>query len=298
MELLQLRYFQAIANCESVTQAAKEFRIPQSAMSQALGRLEKELGDVKLFDRKNNRVYLNEKGRLFLKAVDEALLALDNGVQSVSVPQDQISGPIHLLVLENSRFVISCVNQFAKQYPEVSFSICHDFYSNEVSAYDLCVASYPRFKQMNRSLPLIREPLVLAVCDTHPLARRKQVSLNDLENEKFITTSARSFLYVLTMERCRAAGFEPRISISCDDSYYIRKYVSEGMGVAIAPSVSWAGRFRENTRLIPIVGPGITSTSYLLWNDKKYQSPATRRLRHFLRDQSRLIEGNMIREAP
>ena len=105
-------------------------------------------------------------------------------------------------------------------------------------------------------------------------------------------------MYSLTVECCRAAGFEPRISISCDDPYYIRKYVSEGLGITIAPSVSWAGRFRENTRLIRIIGPEITSTSYLLWNDKKYQSPAMRRFRHFLGEQSRLIEGNMILTDP
>lgn len=294
MELLQLRHFQAIARYESVTQAAKAFQIPQSAMSQSLSRLEKELGDVKLFDRKNNRIHLNESGRIFLRYVNEALQALDNGVQTISTPQDRIAGVVHVLVLENSRFVISCVSKFKNQYPDVSFYICHDFYSDEISDYDVCIASSPSYREMNRSLPLIKEPMVLAVCDTHPLADRKVVKLSELSEEKFITQSARSSMYILTMERCRSAGFEPRISISCDDPYYIRKYVSEGMGITIAPAVSWAGRFRENTRLISIIEPEITSTSYLLWNDKKYQSPAMRRFRHFLRDQSKLIEGNMI----
>lgn len=297
MELLQLRYFQSIARHESVTRAAKEFQIPQSAMSQTLSRLEKELGDIKLFDRKNNRLYLNENGKMFLCHVNEALLSLDNGVQTLKQPQDQIKGPIHLLVLENSRFVINCISQFTKKYPDVSFNICHDFYSDEISNYDLCVTASPSYRQMNRSLPLIKEPMVLAVYDTHPLANRNCVRLSELAYEKFITQSARSSLYSLTVEHCRAAGFDPRISISCDDPYYIRKYISEGMGIAISPFLSWAGRFRENTRLIHIIDPEITCTSYLLWNDKKYQSPAVQRFRHFLRDQSRLIDGNMINEA-
>ncbi len=294
MELLQLRYFQAIARCENVSQAARNFQIPQSAMSQALSRLEKELGGIKLFDRKNNRIYLNENGRVFLKYVDEALQALQNGVQTLSLPQDQISGPIHLLIQENSRFAISCASKFARQYPDVSFNICHDFYSDELSEYDLCVAAVPSNRQMNRSIPLIREPMVLAVYDTHPLAGRETVRLSELSDERFITQSTRSSLYSLTVDCCRAAGFEPHISISCDDAYFIRKYISEGMGIAISPSVSWAGRFRENTRLIRITDPEIVSTSYLLWNDRKYQSPAVRHFRHFLRDQSRLIEGNLI----
>jgi len=294
MELLQLRYFRSIARCQSVTRAAKEFRIPQSAMSQSLSRLEKELGDIKLFDRKNNRIYLNENGRTFLKYVDEALLALDNGVQTLHQSQDHISGPVHVLVMENSRFVISCVSRFTKQYPDVSFYICHDFYSDDLSNYDLCIAASPSYRQMKRSIPLIQEPLILAVCNTHPLANRNQVCLSELTDEKFITQSARSSLYNLTVDYCRAAGFEPHISISCDDPYYIRKYVSEGMGIAISPAVSWAGRFRENTCLIPIIDPEIVNTSYLLWNDKKYQSPAMQQFRDCLRVQSKLIEGNML----
>ena len=137
MELLQLLYFQAIARFENVTQAAKLYQIPQSAMSQSLSRLEKELGGVKLFDRKNTHIYLNESGHIFLKYVNEALLALDNGIKTLSQPQDKNSGVINLLVLENSRFVISCVSKFKNQYPDVDFYIYHDFYSDEISNYDI-----------------------------------------------------------------------------------------------------------------------------------------------------------------
>ena len=57
MELLQLRYFQTVAKMESITRAAKHYMIPQSSMSQTIKRLETELGDIKLFDRRNGRLY-------------------------------------------------------------------------------------------------------------------------------------------------------------------------------------------------------------------------------------------------
>ena len=62
MELLQFRYFLEAARYENLTRAAEDLHIAQPALSQSIHRLESELG-VKLFDRKNHRIYLNEIGR-------------------------------------------------------------------------------------------------------------------------------------------------------------------------------------------------------------------------------------------
>ena len=83
MELLQLRYFQTVARFESVTKAAHHHGVPQPSMSQTISKLERELGNVKLFDRINNRLYLNENGKRFLEYVDKALMTLDNGVRNM-----------------------------------------------------------------------------------------------------------------------------------------------------------------------------------------------------------------------
>ena len=295
MELLQLRYFQTAARLQSMTLAAKEWQIPQSAMSQAIHRLEKELNGIPLFDRANNRIQLNENGRLFLARVDDALAALDCGVQEVTRRQEDISGPLRLLVQDSSRFAIQCVAHFASLHPTVSFSICHDFYSSDKTAYDLCISASSVCEGMNRSVPLIREQLMLAIVETHPLAKRESIRLEELKDEGFITPSPGSCLYQMTVSSCRAAGFEPNIIISCDDTYYIRKYIAEGMGVTIAPSVSWAGRFRANTKLIPIDGPCPDSTTSLFWDDRKYQSAAVRAFRKYLQSEALLLENNQLR---
>ena len=63
MELLQFRYFLEAARYENLTRAADELHIAQPALSQSIMRLENELG-VKLFDRRNHHVYLNDQGKL------------------------------------------------------------------------------------------------------------------------------------------------------------------------------------------------------------------------------------------
>lgn len=294
MELLQLKYFLTVARMESVTRAAAFHRIPQPAMSQTIARLEKELGDVRLFDRRNNRIYLNENGKLFQSYVEKALRELDNGVQAMRTQHENISGAIRVLALEGRRFCFDCVSQFAEKYPHISFSISHDYSGDDGVEYDLCISTVQSHGQMQGFAPLIREPVVLAVHESHPLARKKSIKLQELREEKFITMSPRSTLYALTYEHCRSAGFEPHVPFICDDPYYVRKYVSENMGVSLAPSISWAGRFRDNTRLIPVDDPPILMTSYLIWDDRRYLSPAVRLFKDYLTCEAGKIDGNLV----
>ena len=294
MELLQLRYFATAAKMQSITKAANFYGIPQPAMSQAIARLEADLGGVRLFDRKNGRIYLNETGRRFLSRVEYALHSLDNGIAELNTSADRISGEIHLLVLENRRFILSCVSQFYKKYPDVTFFASHDFYSEQNAEYDLCFSSMQTHHHMKRSIPLVRENIVLAVHESNPLAKRSWVSLPDLKDEKFITMPSRSSLYDITYNNCRACGFEPRVQFICDDPYFVRKYISENMGVALSPAVSWSERFRANTVIVPIDNPPIHTTTYLLWDDNRYMTPAVSAFKDFVIAQAKLLEGNLL----
>ena len=291
MELLQLKYFQTIAQFESVTRAASYYNIPQSAMSQTLSRLEKELG-YKLFERKNNRIYLNDQGKVFLEAVNTSLSALEAGKNALKEMNSEISGSINLLVLENHRFLVYCVHAFLTQHPGVRFSITHEY--NPEQAYDLCISSEMRYKRMQDAIPLIAERIILAVHEEHPLAGREKVTLPELKNEKFITTGMHSALYNITIQKCHEAGFEPDIAIICDDPYFARKYISLNMGISLAPSVSWAGRFRANTKLIEVVDPQIITTSYLLSDPHSHSRPAVTAFLEFVVNESKKIEGNLL----
>lgn len=291
MELLQLRYFRTVAQYESITKAAEFYHIPQPAMSQTIARLEKELGGIRLFDRKSGRLFLNETGQFFLQSVEKALDELDGTVLRLTTDQNHIAGPVRLIALENRRFVLSCVSAFSSLYPEVNFSISHSDERDQV--YDLCVCSEKKFRQSTACVPLITEPYVVALHEQHPLAEHKSIPLSLLAKEKFITQSPKSSQYRITVEKCREQGFEPNIPFICDDAYYVRQYISKQMGIALAPSVSWAGRFRSNTKIIPLENNSITATSYLIWDDSKYQSPATRAFCQYLQQQAAALPGNL-----
>lgn len=286
MELLQLRYFQKVAELENVTKAARYFSVPQPSMSQSISRLEKEL-NAKLFERRNGKLFLNAKGQEFLVYVERMLQELDNGVAAVTGELEKISGPVSIKIMENHRFILTCIPKFSELYPDVSISASHGYYEDQEVSYDLCISSRTSYKRMTAYAPLIQERAVLAVHEDHPLAARQSVRIEDLQGQKIISLPAQSELHYKTVKLCRERGFEPTIPIICDDPYFIRKYVSEKMGVALAPSISWQGRFRRNTVLVPIEDPEILVSSYLIWDDTHYASPAVHRFREFLFEEAK-----------
>lgn len=293
MELLQLRYFQKVAEMGSITKASKHFMIPQPSMSQTISRLEKELG-VKLFDRHSGKVFLNEHGRTFLQFVNRSLQELDNGVTAVTEQTEHISGIVRIKVMENHRFILTCIPKFSKLYPDVSISVSHGYYEDPDVTYDLCVSSHITYRNMTACKPLIKESLVLAVHENNPLANLEVASIMDLKGQKIISLPGQSTLHSLTLSHCRSHGFEPLIPIICDDPYFIRKYISDDMGIALAPSVSWKGRFRSNTRLIPMDDPQLYVMSYLLWDDKRYLPPAVKKFREYLLSEASNLENNLV----
>lgn len=293
MELLQLRYFQKVAELESITKAAKFYMIPQPSMSQTITRLEKEL-KVKLFDRRNGKLFLNDNGRLFYQHVQAAIREMDNGIAALTSASEDVSGTVKIKIMDAHRFILNCIPKFADLYPQISISASHGYYEDQDVTYDLCVSSQSSYQRMTACVPIVKEEVVLAVHEDNPLAKRESVSIADLHNQKLISMPARSALYNTTITLCQAYGFEPQIPIICDDPYFVRKYVSENMGVALAPAVSWAGRFRQNTVLLPVVEPPIYTTSYLLWDGNRYLSPAVQKFKQFIINEAKNIPDNML----
>lgn len=82
MNLTQLHYFKAVAETGRISLAAKELFVSAPAVSIAIANLENELGK-KLFDRSNNKIVLNEQGRLFLVRVNQILDDLNSAKEAV-----------------------------------------------------------------------------------------------------------------------------------------------------------------------------------------------------------------------
>ncbi len=274
MELLQLRYFKSAALTENFSRTAAQYMVPPSAVSQSIHKLEMELGTV-LFERKANRVRLNEKGRLYFQVVQQALDALDGGRELIQDLSGQMCGEIRLMVQTNRRIVTQAISRFKAENPGVSFAISHTPVSG-CDAFDLIVSdSPPNTGTLSRTL-LLSEEILLAVAACHPLAEQESVNAATLRGERFISTTPENSMYRITTAICRENGFAPDISIQCDDPYCARKYVEMGLGISFVPSVSWQGQFSSQVRLLRLLPGTYTRDTYLYRTQDKYLSAAAK----------------------
>lgn len=288
MELLQLKYFCDAAESENFTKTAKRFYVPTSAVSQSIKRLEGELS-VQLFSRGTNRVTLNENGKLFYQKVKEALSLLEGAQKQLT--DDGRSGRIKLAIFINRRLVMQTVEKFSKLYPDVDIVTKYTA-SPESEDFDLIVTDETLGSVFLRE-ELLREEILLAVRNDHPLAKKEHITAEDLCGEPFVCTNLGSSLYGITQEICADMGFEPHIVIRSDDPYYIRKCIELGLGVSLIPAVSWRGELSHRVVLKKIHSRKRVTALYR--NNGKYVPKCVERFAKMLREE---CAAEQQREAP
>ncbi len=270
MELLQLQYFCNAAETENFSKTANNYNVPTSNISQCIRRLENELNTT-LFDRSSNKIALNDQGKLLYSNVKPALMLIHEAKTKLC-DNEKISGEIKILAETNRRIVTKAIERFQKKYSDVVFFINH---TNEdsINKYDLVITDKILEPKNFKKNLLVVDKLLVAMKKDNPLAKNSQISVKDLENEKFITMSNKSGLYKLTNEICHSEGFTPNIVIQSDDPNYIRKYIEMGLGISFVPSLSWKGTFSKNVECRQLFNIKRYTFAYL--NTQKYISKAT-----------------------
>ena len=278
MEILQLKYFCRSAETENFSKTAAEFLVPPSDVSQSVKRLEKEIG-TELFDRRVNRIRLNESGRRFYTRAKKALEELTLAVKESS---PSLEKEFRVCVKVNRRIVSKALEKLRYRLPQTQISVSH---TGDPAAgdFDLAVTSDPLPAENFHSETLFSEPMLLAVHVSDPLSRLEAPSPRDLEKEPFITMNAGESQYVLTLAVCRDLGFEPRIAVQGDDPYFVRSCVEAGLGAAVIPGFSWRGQFSDQVLLKSVTH--IRRTTYLCYRKKRDLHPVAKELIRLIREE-------------
>src|SRR5262249_47340684 len=96
------------------------------------------------------------------------------------------------------------------------------------------------------ALHLFDEPMLIALPEDHRLARRRQVKLSDLADERWMLgTTAACPDAGRFIQTCHPAGFAPKIAFHNDDYTAILGFVAAGVGVAPVPEMVARGAPRH-----------------------------------------------------
>lgn len=245
MELRHLRYFIAVAEELHFSRAAERLQIAQPPLSQQIRSLEAELG-VQLFKRTKRRVQLTDAGQVFLEEARQVLAQVD---QAIRAAQRASRGEIgRLAVGVNSSathsFLPEMLRVFRERFPCVelvlheltSYQQVPEIHNNRI---DVGFLWLPHVNDSTLSFMSIwREPLLVALPETHPLANLPQVPLKALVDECFVLPPRQlgpSF-YSQIISFCQQAGFSPKVVKEAMLMQTIVSLVAGGVGVALVPA--------------------------------------------------------------
>ena len=163
-----------------------------------------------------------------------------------------------------------CGGSVDEKYADVTFRIAHNR-TEQPFEFDLCVSADPLQEENLCAVSLMREELRLAVAVKDPMAQQKNVNFAALKDRRFVLMPEPNSVNRMVNMLGAQNGFTPQIGILCDDPLYVRKYVAMGLGVTLAPMVSWKGLFGTDTVLIPLsdAGQPIYRTTHLFWHEHR-----------------------------
>jgi LysR family transcriptional regulator, benzoate and cis,cis-muconate-responsive activator of ben and cat genes len=261
MELRHLRYFVVVAEEQNVTRAAERLHVSQPPLSRQIRDLEQELG-VSLFRRTAKSLALTEPGKIFLNEARAVLLRAEQAVQTVRSIAAGDHGQLRVGYAPSLTVQIlpKALRAFESACPGVRISL-HDLSTEEcvqklaAQKLDVALTVKPSGQRM-RGLTferVVTYPICCAVAVTHPLAKKRSISLAQLRQERLMGYSREEYpeyadwLALLF----RPVPFDPGSMEEYDSATGLIAAVEAGRGVALV-STSMKCLTGPRVKLLPI----------------------------------------------
>jgi DNA-binding transcriptional LysR family regulator len=245
MELRHLRYLCAVADHGTFSEASRQLHISQSAISEQIADLEREVGGP-LIDRTSSRTRLTPQGQLFLAEARKTLIAADHAreVMQRSLLGEVGSLSIGFFLWGTGGFFARIIRDYRKLHPHIKLSL-HEMRTPEqmealVSGkIDIGFARplEAPFARTLRAELLYRDVVVVVLPREHPLAGSR-ISIGALAGERFVLCDRHMtpVLFDDIVARCSSAGFSPNIVNTSEAWSSVLTLVESGEGIALVPS--------------------------------------------------------------
>lgn len=248
MEFKQLKYFVGVAEALHFSNAAKNLYVSQSALSQQILLLENELGTA-LFERekraKQHKVVLTEAGIVFLMDAKKMLQLHEKSIETarrIGLHQETIRFGIFKTTLKQRLELIAL---FTKNFPDIDLRIVelHTFGDVQKALIDGQIDigfTFLPIKHKDLTSKIYQKgTLAIILPQTHPSVKNPFLTINDLQNEKWIEIDKSTNPVLERIELvCQEAGFNRESSIVqiVTGLELMYSLVNIGIGIAFGPS--------------------------------------------------------------
>ncbi len=291
MQIQSFRVFCDLAETESFTKAAQINGVTQSAVSQQVSSLEKQL-KVLLIERSKKKFRLTQEGQLLYESAKQMVQTFDTLLSRLQEVRDVVSGSIRVATIYSIGLhnLPPYVKRFLKAYPTVSVHIeyqrANQVYEDVLgNVVDLGLVAYPNKDPRLDIVPLRDETMVLICTPQHPLAKLKSVTFAQLQGQKFI-----GFEHDIPTRKAidkvlRDAGVEVRMVMEFDNIETVKRAVEIEAGVAIVPLGTVTQEVSKHTLVsIPFSDPLPGRPLAVIHRRSKVLSPALKRFIDILKE--------------
>ena len=243
MDINQLEVLIAVAREKSFSRAADVLGRTQPAVSQAVRRLEQEIGE-KLFDRSSKDGTLTAAGELLVDYARQMMNLRHAANTALREMRNLQNGKVTISANEHTVFyLLPIIEEFRQRHPAIKIEVQRGVASRipeQITAreVELGVISFKPTDTSLRSISVLNDELVLIVAPGHRLADRPSVSIRDLADETFVAHNAPSPYRKKVIETFDKYDTGLNISVELPSLEAIKRLVETGTGIALVPKLT------------------------------------------------------------
>jgi DNA-binding transcriptional LysR family regulator len=296
IELFQMKCFIAVAEELHFGRAAVRLFMTQPPLSRQIQLLEEAVG-VQLLERSSRSVRLTAAGTVFYQDAGKVLALAEKALVSARRTASGEAGRVVIgyTALAGYSLIPDLVNVLKTRFPDIDI-VLREMVSSEQQAalashsVDLAFMRPVMSKHPFGYALVVREPMLLALPASHPLASKPRIALKDMAQQPFIMYSPQEGKYF--HERIAglfaASGVCPHYVQHIAQTHTILALVKAGIGLAIVPASAKALRL-ENIVYRPLWRKDVFAELYLAW-PLEHRNPALDAVRQIVVEYRRAFQ--------
>jgi DNA-binding transcriptional LysR family regulator len=242
MELFLLETFVAVAEERSFSRAAARLHRTQPAVSQAIAKLEAELGEV-LLDRSSRDATLTDAGEVLRKYAVRMLNLRSEASGALSELRELHRGRLNLAANEYTvLYLLPLLDAYRRRNPHIKIAVQRSLASripDEVLLHsvEIGVLSFKPDDPQIESVMVYRDELCLVVNPRHPFAAAGEVSIRQLGAQNFVAHNVPSPQRQKVIQAFRNHRTPLQMGVELPSLEAIKRFVEMGNGVALVPGL-------------------------------------------------------------
>jgi DNA-binding transcriptional LysR family regulator len=251
LHLGRLRVLTEVLQRGSFSAAAEALSYTQSAVSQAIARLEAETG-APLVVRGRRGVRPTAAGATLAEHAEAIFAQVEAAEADLAAVMGVRGGRLRVASFPSAGATLMplAIATFRDRHPDVSLTLAEgepEEIAPRLRAGEFDLALLFEFAGVRerpgaglKTIRLLDDPMHVVLPADHPLAEKRALRLADLQDEEWVQTSASSPCARHVVRSCLAAGFEPNVTFESDDYETVQGLVAAGVGVALIPRLAVA----------------------------------------------------------